>query len=362
MAIPQVQPARYQELLAEKVVRIEQAFAPLHPPPLKVHDSPASHYRMRAEFRTWHQDDDLFYVMFERGDKYQRHRLSECAMVHAPIEELMFPLLEAIRADHELRFRLFQVEFLATLAGGMLVTLLYHRQLAEPWRAKALELAGRFDIHILGRARKQRLVLSQDHLIETLEVHGKPYHSKQIEGCFTQPNAIVCQKMLEWALDSATGIGGDLVEFYCGNGNFTIPLASQFRRVIATEISKPSARAATESMALNGITNVDLVRISAEQFTQVLRGERTSRRMAGIDLEDYDFRAVLVDPPRAGLDAETVEQVRLYDHIIYVSCNAQTMLHNLQSLSMTHTIESFALFDQFPYTDHIETGVLLRRR
>ncbi|HGG57427.1 MAG TPA: tRNA (uridine(54)-C5)-methyltransferase TrmA, partial [Nannocystis exedens] len=109
MAIPQVQPARYQELLAEKRARLERTLAPLRPPKLEVHDSPTSHYRMRAEFRTWHQDDDLFYVMFERGDKHQRHRLTECAMVHAPIEELMFPLLGAIRADHDLRFRLFQI-------------------------------------------------------------------------------------------------------------------------------------------------------------------------------------------------------------------------------------------------------------
>ena len=362
MAIPQVQPARYQDLLAEKKARLEQALAPLRPPKLEVHDSPTSHYRMRAEFRTWHQDDDLFYVMFERGDKHQRHRLTECPMVHAPIEELMFPLLEAIRADQDLRFRLFQIDFLATLGGGMLVTLLYHRQLDDPWRAKALKLAERFGIHIIGRARKQRLVLSQDHLIETLEAHGERYHSKQVEGCFTQPNAIVCQKMLEWALDSATGIGGDLVEFYCGNGNFTIPLANKFRRVVATEISKPSARAAIQGLALNGIINVDLVRISAEQFSQVLRGERTSRRMAGIDLKDYDFRAVLVDPPRAGLDPETIEQVRSYDHIIYLSCNPETLLHNLQSLSETHDMARLALFDQFPYTDHLETGVLLRRR
>jgi len=362
MGIPNVRPERYEALLAEKSATIEELFAPLSPPPLEVHSSPPIHYRMRAEFRTWHQDDDLYYVMFEPGDKHKHHRITACAMVHRPIEALMFELLEAIRADHELRFRLFQVDFLSTLSGGMLVTLLYHRQIAEPWQAKAEALAARYGIHIIGRARKKRLVLSQDYLVEELQVHAKAYKSQQIESCFTQPNAIVCQKMLEWAVDSTRGIGGDLVELYCGNGNFTIPLAENFRKVIATEISKPSARAAAEGMLLNGITNVEIVRISAEEFSQVLRGELKTRRMRSIDLSEYDFGTVLVDPPRAGLDEETVAQVQKYDHILYVSCNPHTLRENLETLSKTHRIERFALFDQFPYTPHIETGMLLARR
>ncbi len=374
MGISKVEPERYETLLAEKAARLEQAFALHSPPPLEVYASPRSHYRMRCEFRTWHQGDDLDYVMFEPGDKYRHHKLTSCPMVHRPIEELMFPLLEVIREDRELRYRLFQVDFLSTLGtgeregepggepGGMLVTLLYHRPLGDPWRAKAEALAERFGVHIMGRARKQRLVLSQDYLVETLTVHGRPYHTKQVESSFTQPNAVICQSMLEWAVDATRGIGGDLVEFYCGNGNFTFPLAANFRRVIATEISKTSARAAAAGVELNGLSNVDLVRISAEDFTRVLRGELTTRRMKGIDLREYDFRAVVVDPPRAGLDDDTVRQVQLYEHILYVSCNPSTLLDNLATLTETHEITRFALFDQFPYTDHIETGVLLRRR
>ncbi len=366
MGISKVEPERYEALLAEKAAWLERAFALHSPPPLEIHPSPRTHYRVRCEFRTWHQGDDLDYVMFEPGDKHRHHTLKSCPMVHRPIEALMFPLLEVIRGERELRYRLFQVDFLSTLSegerGGDLVTLLYHRPLGDPWRAKAEALAERFGVHIMGRARKQRLVLSQDYLVETLRVHGKPYHTKQVESSFTQPNAVICQSMLEWAVDATRGIGGDLVELYCGNGNFTFPLAANFRRVIATEISKTSARAATAGLELNGVDNVDLVRISAEDFTQVLRGELTTRRMKGIDLREYDFRAVLVDPPRAGLDDATVAQVQIYDHILYISCNPSTLLENLATLSETHEITRFALFDQFPYTDHIETGVLLRRR
>ena len=71
---------------------------------------------------------------------------------------------------------------------------------------------------------------------------------------------------------------------------------------------------------------------------------------------------MLVDPPRAGLDDTAVQQISAYEHIVYISCNPETLHANLVTLSATHEIHRVALFDQFPYTHHIETGVMLRRR
>ena len=62
--------------------------------------------------------------------------------------------------------------------------------------------------------------------------------------------------------------GGDLLELYCGNGNFTLPLATRVRKVLATEISKSSVNAALANLADNGVDNVTLVRLSAEELTQ----------------------------------------------------------------------------------------------
>lgn len=69
-----------------------------------------------------------------------------------------------------------------------------------------------------------------------------------------------------------------------------------------------------------------------------------------------------VDPPRAGLDDKTVELVRQFDNIVYISCNPTTLHENLGQIGESHHIKRFALFDQFPYTDHIECGVFLKRR
>ncbi len=53
----------------------------------------------------------------------------------------------------------------------------------------------------------------------------------QVAGCFSQPNGGMCQQMLSWAVDVTRGSSGDLLELYCGNGNFTLPLAQNFKQV-----------------------------------------------------------------------------------------------------------------------------------
>ena len=158
------------------------------------------------------------------------------------------------------------------------------------------------------------------------------------------------------------GAKKDLVELYCGNGNFTIALAENFCRVLATEISRTSVASANVNLEANGVTNAQIGRMSAEEFAQALKGEKAGRRVAEMGLDDYDFSTVLVDPPRAGLDEQSCAQLSEYAQIVYISCNPATLADNLTILTNTHRIERFALFDQFPFTDHCECGVLLTRR
>jgi tRNA (uracil-5-)-methyltransferase len=93
-----------------------------------------------------------------------------------------------------------------------------------------------------------------------------------------------------------------------------------------------------------------------------MKGERTFSRLEGIELKDYNFTTVLVDPPRAGLDVESLKMIQDYDNIVYISCNPETLAQNLELLCETHEISAAALFDQFPFTHHVEAGVLLSRK
>ena len=372
MAIPVGDPARYDQQLEAKRERIIRDFARFSPPTLEVYPSPPSHYRQRCEFRLWHEGDDLFYAMFEiqgsEGDpenpkKKTVVRLDDYPVASRRINALMPALLDAIREVPLLRRKLFQVEFLTTLSGEALVTLIYHRPLDDDWEAAARRLQETLGVMIIGRARKQRRVLERDHVWERLTVEGRDFVYQQVENSFTQPNAEICRSMLAWARDvTRDSRAGDLVELYCGNGNFTVALAENFRRVLATEISRTSVASARENLAANGIDNVTVGRMSAEEFAQALKGEKGGRRVAEWALDDYDFTTVLVDPPRAGLDEASCRQLGDHSHIVYISCTPESLSDNLEILCETHAITRFALFDQFPWTHHCECGVLLERR
>lgn len=366
MAIPTVDPARYAAQLADKQAYLESTFATFKTPDLEVYPSPPSHYRQRCEFRIWHEEDDLFYAMFEVDPDNPKNkkvvRLDQFPVASEQINALMPQLREAFLASDELRRRLFQIEFLTTLSGEALVTLIYHRPLGEAWEEEARALEKALGIMIIGRSRKQRIVLTQDHVWERLTVNGRTLHYQQVENSFTQPNAHICQTMLEWAHEVTAGRQSeDLVELYCGNGNFTIALADNFRQVLATEISRTSVASANVNLAANSVTNAQIARMSAEEFSLALRGEKVGRRVAEMGLESYDFSTVLVDPPRAGLDEQSCQQISEYDQIVYISCNPATLAENLTILTKTHRIERFALFDQFPFTHHCECGVWLTR-
>lgn len=204
--------------------------------------------------------------------------------------------------------------------------------------------------------------MDRDFVIESLPVNGKQLTYKQVENSFTQPNGEVAIKMLEWAIDITRDSSGDLLELYCGNGNFSIALAQNFNRVLATELAKPSVDSAQYNIEANQIDNLQIIRMSAEDFTDALAKKRSFRRLEGVDLDSYDCNTIFVDPPRAGLDDNTLSMVQGYERILYISCNPNTLLDNLKVLDKTHKITRFALFDQFPYTDHMESGVLLERR
>jgi tRNA (uracil-5-)-methyltransferase len=149
----------YQQQLEAKIERISAQFAEYQPPALEVFQSPEKYFRMRAEFRIWHTEDDLFYAMFERDENNNKKviRIDEFPIADRSINDLMPQLLEAFKADANLGHRLFEVHFLATLSGQVLVSLIYHRKLDESWEPAAKALAEKLNIKLIGRSRGQNL-------------------------------------------------------------------------------------------------------------------------------------------------------------------------------------------------------------
>jgi len=149
----------------------------------------------------------------------------------------------------------------------------------------------------------------------------------------------------------------DLLELYCGNGNHTIAIAAFARRIVAVELNKLLCTAAEENLRANDVHNVHIVQCHSEGFAhKILKSKSYERKDTG---EKYDFRTVLVDPPRSGLDAVTCKMISIYEKIIYISCNPESLVRDLNQLGLSHDVRKFAVFDQFAYTPHVECGVVL---
>ena len=126
-------------------------------------------------------------------------------------------------------------------------------------------------------------------------------------------------KMLEFALSCVreSRRRGDLLELYCGGGNFTIPLSKEFDKVFATEIAKTSIKALKQNITLNHIENIFCARLSGEESIEALRGGREFFRLREVDLRNYQFSHIFIDPPRSGVGEEKMlEFISSFENII----------------------------------------------
>jgi len=166
-------------------------------------------------------------------------------------------------------------------------------------------------------------------------------------GAFFQVNRWLLDALVDAVVKRGTGrkLAWDL---FAGVGLFARQLADQFDQVAAVE----AAEAATESLQHNLTgTRARAVRATTLGF---LRG------MGSVERPDF----IVVDPPRAGLGAETTALLGQIaaPELAYVSCDPATLARDLRALlAAGYTIENITLADLFPQTFHIESVVRLRR-
>ena len=353
--------APYEEQVEFKKGFIRREFEPFYNGEFEFFASQRAGYRTRAEFGIWREGEELSYTMY--GAKAKRVFIDECPKVAAPIANLMPRLLGALAKNQILKEKLFGAEFISC-ASGILATLLYHKRLGEAEQREIENLARELVGHrvtIAARAKGQKLLSGELNLQDRLNIGDKIYKFTFGDGAFIQPNTAVNEKMIAWA-KGCVERGADLLELYCGHGNFTVAMAEKFKRVLATEISKSSIANALKNCELNGVDNIKFLRMSAEELINAFGREREFNRLRELDIFSYDFSHVLVDPPRAGLDASVINFIKNYENIVYISCSPQSLKRDMAQLDATHEAVKFAVFDQFANTAHIECGVLLRSK
>lgn len=171
---------------------------------------------------------------------------------------------------------------------------------------------------------------------------------------FYQVNHAQAQRLYETAIAQAEISSADTVlDLYCGVGTITLAMAKAAGRVIGVEVIPQAVQDAKENALRNGIKNAEFFCGDAGQ--------------AALSLEEQGVCAdvAVVDPPRKGLNADTVEALARMAprRIVYVSCDPATLARDVALLKQRGYCLGYAqAVDLFPRCAHVETVALLTRQ
>ena len=312
--------------------------------------SSATGYRARAEFGF---NKNSYTMVVDEQKIY----MDKSSIPHPCIQELMPNLLSKINNSELMQKKLFQINF-RTSGIKVLATLIYHKSLQEEWIQAAKAIQDSIEnLSIIGRSKKQKVLIGAEDLEVLSSYDNSNFKILQNDLVFFQPNFYLYSLMISF-ISKQLDEPMDLLELYCGCGGFTLPLASIFEKVFATENNKHSIELLKKSIKLNNLLNIETARLSDNETASALANERPFRRLKNIDIQSYKFSHILVDPPRAGLSAETINLSAQFKNIIYISCNPETFLRDIVKLD--RTINSIGIFDQFANTKHLEVIAILK--
>ena len=312
--------------------------------------SPSYGYRSRCEFGY----KNNFYTMYSPSGEIVY--LNTFAIARPFIQALMPKLLNQINKSNVLKTKLFQINFRSNRKNRVLVSLIYHKLLDDKIKGLADKIANILDISINLRS-KNNLYSTHCDLLED-DIENLETILYQTDQSFYQPNYFHMPEMVTKAM-SFIKDPKDLLELYCGSGTFSLPMRKLFNKIFATENNRQSIRCLNKSIDEQNIKNIFHARLSAEEVSELFAG-RVFKRMNGINISDFNFSHVLVDPPRAGLDKNVISLISKFKNIIYISCNYETYERDVKNLK-GFTIKNIEIFDQFPNTKHLEIVSLLSR-
>lgn len=168
---------------------------------------------------------------------------------------------------------------------------------------------------------------------------------------FSQVNFAQNRVMVQLLLDYCRTISpAAIVDFYCGNGNFSLPLAGMVETVLGYESAKKSVSLAEYNATVNGVAHTRY--ICKDSVAGVLDLAKTPGR----------FELVIMDPPRSGAEHLSREVHKTgASYIIYISCDPPTLGRDLAILQRTgYEVIAIQPVDMFPQTYHLESVTFLK--
>ena len=170
---------------------------------------------------------------------------------------------------------------------------------------------------------------------------------------FYQVNHHQAQRLYENAIAQAGITKDDLVlDLYCGVGTITLCMAKAAGKVIGVEVVEQAVIDARENAARNHIDNAEFFCGDAGK--------------AALELEAKGIRpdVVVVDPPRKGLNADTIDALAKMSprRIVYVSCDPATLARDVALLKEHgYKLKNAQAADLFPRCAHVESIAVLEK-
>jgi 23S rRNA (uracil1939-C5)-methyltransferase len=170
---------------------------------------------------------------------------------------------------------------------------------------------------------------------------------------FTQVNGAVNRVLVRRAIGLLDPLPGDrIADFFCGLGNFTLPIARLGAEVVGIEGSSALVRRAEANAALNSLAG-------RTRFVVGNLFEATAESVASLG----PFDKALIDPPREGAMALVKALPARVSRVVYVSCNAATLARDAAVLvgAQGFVLRAAGIANMFPHTAHVESVALFER-
>lgn len=173
-------------------------------------------------------------------------------------------------------------------------------------------------------------------------------------GEFTQVNSELNRVMISRAIRRLAPKAGErIADFFCGLGNFTLPISRSGAEVLGIEGSDALVKRAAQNAAYNGL--------SANTKFQVMNLFEMTEELL-LSMGKYD--KWLIDPPRDGA-MELVKSITpaiAPERIVYVSCNPATLARDAAELVQRgYVLKSAGVMNMFPQTSHVESIAVFER-
>ena len=313
-------------------------------------------YRRRARLAVRHvEKKGRVLVGFREREQPRVVDMLSCATVHPDVSRLL-PALSQLIGTLSIRARLPQKE--VTVADN--ATALVLRVLDQP-DASDMELLRKFALTHVVRIYLQPggpesvvpldRLQPEDDLCYAIPSFGLSLGFGPAD--FIQVHAEVNLRMIDQAIALLAPAATDQVlDLYCGIGNFTLPLARSAAQVTGIEGARPAVERARQNAAAAGLAN-----------TRFIEADLSGAGTEGAWTREC-FDLVLLDPPRTGA-AELLPALARVGarRIVYVSCHPGTLARDAGLLVSEHGYQLAAagVMDMFPQTSHVESMALFAK-